>query len=118
MLLEALKPLGKEYVAKVQQKLTDKSIDYMPNQNKNSGAYCSNCYNAKTLILMNYNHDYSSVSTLAHEMGHCINAEYFNAAQPREKAEISIFAAEMASTTNEILLNLFMQKNANKKCCN
>ncbi len=115
MLLEALAPLGNEYVSKVKAKLNDKSIDYMPNQNKNSGAYCSNCYNAKTLILMNYNYDYSSVSTLAHEMGHCINAEYFNESQPREKAEISIFAAEMASTTNEILLNLYMQKNANKK---
>lgn len=115
MLLDALAPIGEEYVLKVHKKLTDKSIDYMPNQNKNSGAYCSNCYNAKTLILMNYNFDYSSVSTLAHEMGHCINAEYFNQAQPREKAEISIFAAEMASTTNEILLNLYMQKNANKK---
>jgi len=115
ILLEALKPLGTDYVSKVKQKLTDKSIDYMPNQNKNSGAYCSSCYNAKTLILMNYNFDYSSVSTLAHEMGHCINAEYYNQAQPREKAEISIFAAEMASTTNEILLNLYMQEKADKK---
>ena len=80
----------------------------MPNANKNSGAYCSNCYGAKTLILMNYNYDFNSVSTLVHEMGHCINAEYFNSAQPREKADISIFAAEIASTVNEILLNQYM----------
>ena len=64
---------------------------------------------------MNYNYDYNSVSTLIHEMGHCINAEYFNANQPREKAEISIFAAEIASTVNEILLNLQMQKNSTKE---
>ncbi len=115
LILEALKPIGEEYTELVRNKLTDKSIDYMPNANKNSGAYCSNCYGAKTLILMNYNHDFSSVSTLIHEMGHCINAEYFNSAQPMEKAEISIFAAEIASTTNEILLNLHMQKNANKE---
>lgn len=115
LVLNAVAPIGKEYVNLVKKKLTDKSIDYLPNANKNSGAYCSNCYNAKTLILMNYNHDFNSVSTLIHEMGHCINAEYFNLAQPREKAEISIFAAEIASTTNEILLNLEMQKNANKQ---
>ena len=115
LVLKAIEPIGEEYVNLVKNKLTDKSIDYMPNANKNSGAYCSNCYDAKTLILMNYNYDFNSVSTLIHEMGHCINAEYFNSAQPREKAEISIFAAEIASTTNEILLNLHMQKNSNKK---
>ena len=115
LILSAVAPIGDEYYSLVKKKLTDKSIDYMPNANKNSGAYCSNCYDAKTLILMNYNYDYSSVSTLIHEMGHCINAEYFNSAQPMEKAEISIFAAEIASTTNEILLNLQMQKNASKK---
>lgn len=115
LLLSALAPLGEEYVNMVKHKLNDKSIDYLPNQNKNSGAYCSHCYGAKTLILMNYNHDFSSVSTLAHEMGHCINAEYFNKFQPREKAGISIFSAEIASTANEILLNLFMQQNSNKE---
>lgn len=115
LVLSAIQPIGKEYVDLVKTKLTDKSIDYMPNANKNSGAYCSNCYGSKTLILMNYNHDYNSVSTLIHEMGHCINAEYFNSSQPREKAEISIFAAEIASTTNEILLNLQMQKNSTGK---
>ena len=114
LVLNAIKPIGEEYSSIVKKKLTDKSIDYLPNANKNSGAYCSNCYDAKTLILMNYNYDFNSVSTLIHEMGHCINAEYFNSAQPREKAEISIFAAEIASTTNEILLNLEMQKHANK----
>lgn len=115
LVINAISPIGNEYVELVKKKLSDKSIDYMPNANKNSGAYCSNCYGAKTLILMNYNFDFNSVSTLIHEMGHCINAEYFNMAQPREKAEISIFAAEIASTTNEILLNLYMQKNASKK---
>ena len=115
LILNAIKSIGDEYSSLVNKKLTDKSIDYFPNANKNSGAYCSNCYDAKTLILMNYNHDFNSVSTLIHEMGHCINAEYFNSAQPREKAEISIFAAEIASTTNEILLNLEMQKNANRE---
>ncbi len=115
LVLNAILPIGQEYSSLVKNKLSDKSIDYLPNANKNSGAYCSNCYGAKTLILMNYNHDFNSVSTLIHEMGHCINAEYFNMAQPREKAEISIFAAEIASTTNEILLNLYMQQISNDK---
>lgn len=109
LVLSAIASMGEEYVSLVKNKLTDKSIDYMPSKNKYSGGYCSNCYDAKTLILMNYNYNFNSVSTLIHEMGHCINAEYFNSTQPKEKAEISIFAAEIASTTNEILLFLHMQ---------
>lgn len=112
IMLSALAPLGDEYVNHVKRKLKDKSIDYFPNLNKRGGAYCSNDYAAKTLILMNWNDDYNSLSTLCHEMGHCINAEYFNNAQPYEKAGITIFAAEIASTVNEILLNQYMLKNA------
>lgn len=114
IMLNALAPLGEEYLNKVKQKLDDKSIDYLPNKNKTSGAYCSNCYNAKTLILLNWVNDFDSVSTLCHEMGHCINAEYFNSAQPYYKADIPIFTAEIASTVNEILLNQYMLKTCNK----
>lgn len=115
IILEALKPLGNEYLSKVRHKLADKSIDYLPNQNKSTGGYCSNCYGAKTLILMNWHDDFNSMSTLIHEMGHCINAEYFNSCQSVNDAEISIFAAEIASTVNEILLNQYMQKISDKK---
>lgn len=110
IMLSSLAPLGEDYKQKVNKKLNDKSIDYMPNKGKTSGAYCSNSYGAKTLILMNWLNDFNSVSTLTHEMGHCINAEYFNETQPYHKADISIFAAEIASTVNEILLNQHMQK--------
>ena len=112
---QALKPLGEDYLKRVEHKLNDKSIDYLPNQNKTTGGYCSNCYGAKTLILMNWHDDFNSLDTLIHEMGHCINAEYFNERQSIDDAEISIFAAEIASTVNEILLNQYMQSISNKK---
>lgn len=115
MITNALKPLGEEYLDHLNRKLNDNSIDYFPNENKNSGAYCSHCYGANTVVLTNYIYNYNSVSTLCHELGHCINAEYFLNAQPYEKANISIFAAEIASTTNEILLNQYMLNNAKKK---
>lgn len=115
MITNALKPLGEEYLDHLNRKLNDNSIDYFPNENKNSGAYCSHCYGANTVVLTNYIYNYNSVSTLCHELGHCINAEFFLNAQPYEKANISIFAAEIASTTNEILLNQYMLNNAKKK---
>lgn len=115
MIANALKPLGEEYLDLLNRKLNDNSIDYFPNENKNSGAYCSHCYGANTVVLTNYIYSYNSVSTLCHELGHCINAEYFLNAQPYEKANISIFAAEIASTTNEILLNQYMLNNSKKR---
>lgn len=115
MITNALKPLGEEYLDHLNRKLNDNSIDYFPNENKNSGAYCSHCYGANTVVLTNYIYNYNSVSTLCHELGHCINAEYFLNAQPYEKANISIFAAEIASTTNEILLNQYMLNNSKKR---
>lgn len=115
IMLKALSPLGEDYIKMVERKLNDKSIDFMPNLNKDSGAYCSDMYDCKTLILMNWKDDFNSLSTLVHEMGHCINAELFNASQPQEKAGITIFSAEIASTVNEILLNEYMLKNSKTK---
>lgn len=115
IILNALAPLGKEYLSIVKKKFLDKSIDYLPCEHKSTGGYCSNTYKAKTVILMNYADDFNSLSTLIHEMGHCVNAEYFNSAQPYEKSGITIFAAEIASTVNEILLNFYMQSHAKLK---
>lgn len=115
ILLKIVKPLGEEYVENVKRKLTDKSIDYMPNKNKATGGYSWDCYGAKTVILMNWAYDYSSLSTLCHEMGHCINSELYLKAQPEEKASIIIPLAEIASTVNEILLVNYMLENCKPK---
>lgn len=115
ILLKVVEPLGADYVKNVKRKLADKSIDYMPNKNKRTGGYSSDCYGAKSVILMNWTFDYDSLSTLCHEMGHCINSEYYIAAQPREKAGIKIPLAEIASTVNEILLVIYMLKNCKPK---
>jgi oligoendopeptidase F len=55
-------------------------------------------------VLMNYNDDYESVSTLAHEWGHAMHSHLANRAQPYPTADYSIFVAEVASTFNEALL--------------
>lgn len=103
--ISALKPLGEEYLEKVKTELKNHSIDYLPHENKWAGGYCSDCFVAKTLILMNWTDNYDSASTLVHEIGHAVNAMYYNENQPFHKAGITIFAAEIASTVNEILLN-------------
>ena len=61
-------------------------------------------YDVHPYVLMNYNDDYESVTTLAHEWGHAMHSYLANKAQPFVTANYAIFIAEIASTFNEELL--------------
>ncbi len=105
LVLDALKPLGDEYVSVLKKAFNDRWIDVYPNIGKRSGAYSSGgIYNVHPYILMNYNGQYEDVSTLAHELGHTMQSYFSNKAQPYPLADYSIFVAEVASTFNEALL--------------
>ena len=82
---EGLKPLGKEYLDIFNEGINEGWIDVYENKGKRSGAY-------------------SWGSTLAHEMGHSIHSYYTRKTQPYIYGDYSLFCAEVASTTNEILL--------------
>jgi len=113
VLLEALKPLGEEYVTVLQKVYDDRWIDYMPTVGKRSGAYSNGgAYDVHPYILMNWTDDFLSVSTLAHELGHTMHSYFSNKTQPFAKADYATFVAEIASTVNENLLNDYMVKNA------
>ena len=113
VLLDALKPLGKEYVTTLQKAYDDRWIDYMPTVGKRSGAYSNGgAYDIHPYILMNWTDDFESVSTLAHELGHTMHSYFSNKTQPFAKADYATFVAEIASTVNETLLSDYMVKNA------
>ena len=113
ILLDALKPLGKEYIATVQKAFNDRWVDYMSTVGKRSGAYSTGgAYDVHPYILMNWTDDYESVSTLAHELGHTMHSYFSNKTQPFSKSDYATFVAEIASTVNETLLNDYMVKNA------
>ena len=59
-------------------------------------------------MLLNYNNRYDDVSTLAHEMGHALHSHYSHTTQPYSTSSYTIFTAEVASTTNEVLLMDYM----------
>ncbi|HCY76845.1 MAG TPA: oligoendopeptidase F [Ignavibacteriales bacterium] len=108
-ILDALKPMNSEYLATVKKSFDNRWIDFIPTEGKRSGAYSSgSAYDVHPYILMNWNDDYESVSTLAHEMGHTMHSYYSNSNQPFPKADYSTFVAEIASTINETLLNNYM----------
>lgn len=105
LVLDALKPLGNDYVNVVKKAMNERWIDVYPTTAKRSGAYSNgNVYDVHPYILLNYNEQYEDVSTLAHELGHTMHSYYSNLKQPYPLADYPIFVAEVASTLNEALL--------------
>jgi len=105
MILNALKPLGNDYVKIIKEAFDNRWIDVYPTPGKRSGAYSSgSAYDVHPYILLNYNNLYNDVSTLAHELGHTMQSYLSNKNQPFPTAMYPIFVAEVASTLNEVLL--------------
>ena len=115
IILNALKPMGDDYTAIVKKGINEKWIDVYENQGKRSGAYSFGSYDSKPFILLNYQDTLDDVFTLIHEMGHSVHSYYSKTNQEYHYANYSIFVAEVASTTNEALLNDYFIKNAKTK---
>lgn len=116
ILREVFKPLGEEYVKMFNTAIKDRWIDVFPSKGKRGGAFQTGTYGISPVIMLNHTDDYNSVSTLAHEFGHAMHSYYSDKTQCEEKAGYTIFCAEIASTTNEILLNeYFLAKTKDKE---
>ncbi len=102
----AVAPLGKEYQSILERSNKERWIDVYPAKGKVSGAYMDgSAYDVHPYLLMNYNNDYESVSTYLHEFGHAAHSYYSSKNQPYHYADYPTFAAEVASTFNEVLLS-------------
>src|SRR5258706_10163222 len=105
MMLESVRPLGAEYVAAMKKGVDDRWMDVYPRPRKQSGAHMAGfAYDVHPYVLMNYNNNYESVTTLAHEWGHAMHSYHSNKAQPFPTAGYAIYTAEIASTFHEALL--------------
>jgi oligoendopeptidase F len=113
---ESMAPLGERYAQPLRLAFEDRWIDWHPVPGKRSGAYASgSAYDVHPFMLLNFNGDYESVSTLAHEVGHAMHSHFSNRTQPYPTADYSIFVAEVASTFNEAMLQESLMKRANDR---
>ncbi len=104
VVLKALAPLGEEYVSRLRQMKEERRIDVMESEGKRGGAYSWGAYGCGPYVLLNYSGTPHDLFTIAHELGHAMHSRYSDEAQSFNKAGYSIFVAEVASTTNEVLL--------------
>lgn len=110
LVVESLAPLGADYQAVLRRARDERWIDRYENKGKRSGAYAWGTYDTHPYVLLNYHENLSDLLTIAHEMGHAMHTYYSGRSQPYTTANYSLFAAEVASTVNEVLVLLTLMK--------
>ncbi|MBN1335950.1 MAG: oligoendopeptidase F [Deltaproteobacteria bacterium] len=109
-ILQALQPLGPEYGKVLAEGLDPANgwVDLYPSRDKQSGAFSSSVYGVHPFVMMNYQDSVNDMSTLAHEYGHALHSYLSMQAQSYPDYRYVPFLAEIASTTNEVLLNDYL----------
>ena len=113
IILNGLSPLGEEYINVLKEGFENRWVDVHENKGKRSGAYSSGSYGTNPYVLMNWQNNVNNLFTLAHEFGHSVHSYYTRKTQAYPYGNYSIFVAEVASTTNESLLNDYLLKTIN-----
>jgi len=117
LICESLAPMGREYVETVRQgALQDRWVDVYPNQGKMEGAFSWGTQGTHPFINMSYTDEVTSMSTLAHELGHSMHSYLTWKNQPYVYTDYSLFVAEVASNFHQAmmrghLLNTVKDKN-------
>ncbi len=114
IVIEALAPLGEEYISNIRHALENNWIDVYPTKNKETGGYNLGVYGVHSYILLNNVGTIDCLFTLAHELGHAMHHLYSMQNQPYNTAGNDIFTAEIASTVNEVLLMKHLYKTCTK----
>ena len=109
--IEALSPMGGEYISVLKKSFEDGWIDKYENKGKRSGAYSWGSYGTHPYVLLNFSNNLNGMFTLAHELGHAMHSYYTWSNQPYIYGNYTIFVAEVASTVNEALLMEHLLRN-------
>ena len=115
LMLKATAILGEDYTELVKRSRDERWCDVYPKKGKVSGAYSTSVYDVHPYMLLNYNGTLDDVFTLLHETGHSMHSWYSNQTQPFIYADYTLFCAEVASTTNEMILYHYLLDHAETK---
>ncbi len=105
MIATGMQPLGNEYVTTMSKGcLEQRWVDYAINKGKAEGAFSNGSYDTHPFIMMSFDGNLSSMSTLAHELGHSMHSYYTRKQQPFFYSNYSMFVAEVASNFNQAMV--------------
>ena len=109
--LKSIKPLGDDYYNHFKKIFDNHYIDYACYPGKCSGGYSIAGLDFDSRILMSYNYDLDSISTIIHEGGHNVHQQYINDNNLMQYRDVSSLISEVASLTNECLLSSYLASN-------
>ncbi len=105
LICESLAPLGRAYVETVRRGvLKERWVDVYPNQGKAEGAFSWGSQGTHPFINMSYTDEVTSMSTLAHELGHSMHSYLTWKNQPFIYTDYSLFVAEVASNFHQAMM--------------
>ena len=105
LICESLAPMGREYVETIRKgTLKDRWVDIYPNQGKGNGAFSWGSKGTHPFIMMSYTDEVTSMSTLAHELGHSMHSYLTWKNQPSIYSGYSLFVAEVASNFHQAMM--------------
>jgi oligoendopeptidase F len=116
LICESLAPLGQDYVETVRRGcLQERWVDLYPNQGKAEGAFSWGEQGTHPFINMSYTDEVTSMSTLAHELGHSMHSYLTWKTQPFIYSNYSLFAAEVASNFHQAMMRGHLLKTTKDK---
>lgn len=108
IILDALKPLGSDYQKKLKKVFDCRYIDYCGYKGKVNGGYSCSTYTQNSRIVLTFKGKFNDILTIAHEAGHNVHHQFVNEKNSMIYRHTSVFVAEVASLTNEFLVNHYM----------
>lgn len=111
-LLTALDQFDSNYARRAEEFFINNWVDAKVRPGKRGGAFCAYTYGKHSYLLLSYTDDYSSLFTLAHEMGHGLHFAWIDDRQSYFNSNPPMVLAEIASTFNELLLLDYLLKQA------
>jgi len=113
--LEALSPLGQEYIESLKRGFESRWVDVVENKGKRSGAYSWGSFGTYPFMLLNWQESMDSMFTLIHEAGHSMHSFFTRKSQPYCYGNYTLFVAEVASICNEMLLTDYLMKHTDNR---
>jgi len=116
LICAGLAPMGKEYVETIRKGCLEEGwVDVYPNKGKSNGAFSWGTPSTHPFIMMSYNDEMMSVSTLAHELGHSMHSFLTWKHQPPVYTDYSLFVAEVASNFHQAMVRSHLLHTSTEK---